>query len=101
MLDNMAEGDTADDFVIDENSLELTQLLDNLREEVKLDESIAMKSAMLLKLLEVSLQTVCTEISLSSKFAYLGHTNINFELMKSNDVDFVNLQWNNLRTITF
>lgn len=54
MFNNVADDDTADDFPIDENNLDLTQLLDNLREEIKFDESIAMKSAMLLKLLEVN-----------------------------------------------
>lgn len=52
---NVAEDDTADDFFIDENALELTQLMENLRGEIKFDESVATKSAMLLKLLEVNL----------------------------------------------
>lgn len=54
MLSNVAEDETVDDFPIDENSLDLNQLLDALREDIKFDETIAMKSAMLLKLLEVS-----------------------------------------------
>lgn len=48
------EIDSADDLFQDENSMDMTRLLDNLREEIKFDENIAMKSAMLLKLLEVS-----------------------------------------------
>lgn len=54
MYNTVAEDDAADDFLIDENSMDFTQLLNNLREEIQFDESIAMKSAMLLKLLEVS-----------------------------------------------
>lgn len=54
MLNSASEGDTADNFVVDENRLDLTQLLNSLRGEIKFDESVAMKSAMLLKLLEVS-----------------------------------------------
>lgn len=55
MFSTVLEDDnTPDDFLIDENSLDFTQLLENLREEIELDENIAMKSAMLLKLLEVS-----------------------------------------------
>lgn len=54
MLNGMLDDDTPDDFLIDENSLDFTQLLDNLRDEIQFDENIAMKSAMLLKLLEVS-----------------------------------------------
>lgn len=43
-----------DDFSTDENSIE--QLLDDLREKIQFDGNIATKSAMLLKLLEVSLK---------------------------------------------
>lgn len=53
MFNAVDEEDAADDFLIDENSLDFTQLMDNLREGIQFDESIAMKSAMLLKLLEV------------------------------------------------
>lgn len=54
LYNTVAEDDAADDFLIDENSMDFNQLLNNLREEIQFDESIAMKSAMLLKLLEVS-----------------------------------------------
>lgn len=47
------DGDLADDFALDGNNLDVSRVLDNLREEIKFDESVAMKSAMLLKLLEV------------------------------------------------
>lgn len=47
------EGDVADDFTLSGNNLDVNRVLDNLRDEIKIDESIAMKSAMLLKLLEV------------------------------------------------
>lgn len=49
---NVAESDTADEFFTDENSIELNQMLENLREKIRSDESVAMKSAILLKLLE-------------------------------------------------
>lgn len=55
VLSNDAKGDTANDFFVDGNNMDLNRLLDNLREEIKFDESIAMKSAMLLKLLEVGI----------------------------------------------
>lgn len=56
--------DEPDEMLLDENNLEINRLLDNLREEIKFDESIAMKSAMLLKLLEVreTLQTLLNAI---------------------------------------
>lgn len=41
--------------LMDTNDINTNQLLDNLREEIKLDEAIAQKSAMLLKMLEVIL----------------------------------------------
>lgn len=47
------EIDSADDSFLDENTMDMTRLLDNLREDIKFDENVAMKSAMLLKLLEV------------------------------------------------
>lgn len=40
----------------DSNSLDLNQILENLRNEIQSEENIAEKSAMLLRLLEVSLQ---------------------------------------------
>lgn len=55
ILSNEANGDAADDFFVDGNNMDLSQVLDNLREEIKFDESIAMKSAILLKLLEVGI----------------------------------------------
>lgn len=47
------EGYVADDLTLNGNSLDVNRVLDNLRDEIKIDETIAMKSAMLLKLLEV------------------------------------------------
>lgn len=49
------DGDVPDEFLLDGNNMEMNRVLDNLREEIKFDENIAMKSAMLLKLLEVSI----------------------------------------------
>lgn len=40
----------------DTNDINTNQLLDNLRGEIKLDEAIAQKSALLLKMLEVILR---------------------------------------------
>lgn len=53
VFNSEADGDVADDFALNGNNLDVSRVLDNLREEIKFDESIAMKSAMLLKLLEV------------------------------------------------
>lgn len=53
-FNNEADGEVPDNFSLDGNSLEMNRVLDNLREEIKFDENIAMKSAMLLKILEVS-----------------------------------------------
>lgn len=47
------DGEVPDEFLLDANNMEMNRVLDNLREEIKFDENIAMKSAMLLKLLEV------------------------------------------------
>lgn len=52
--DLLNENDAVDEILLDENNLEIGRLLDNLRDEIKFDESIAIKSAMLLKILEVS-----------------------------------------------
>lgn len=46
-------GDVADDLISDGSALGMSRVLDDLREEIRNDESIAMKSAMLIKLLEV------------------------------------------------
>lgn len=51
---NNIEGEAVDDIVVDGNNLEINRVLDNLRDEIRFDESVAMKSAVLLKLLEVS-----------------------------------------------
>lgn len=53
VFNSEVDGDIGDDFPLDGNNLGVSRVLDNLREEIKFDESIAMKSAMLLKLLEV------------------------------------------------
>lgn len=66
--DILSEGDVADELYVDENSLDINRLLDNLREEIKYDESIAMKSAMLLKLLEVSGFRRCCEMQFKCEF---------------------------------
>lgn len=42
-----------DETLTDSNNLDINHLMDNLREEIKSDENIAQKSALLLKLLEV------------------------------------------------
>lgn len=86
-MPNVAEGDTADELFTDENSIELTQLFDNLREIIQFDQSIAMKSAMLLKLLEVSLFIWVKLVYISSKLIRLT-------------VGSVNSQWIDLRTVT-
>lgn len=54
------EGDVADDFTMNGNNVDVNRVLDNLRDEIKIDESIALKSAMLLKLLEV-----CTSVEMA------------------------------------
>lgn len=51
---NNIEGETVDEVLVDGNNLEINRVLDNLRDEIRFDESVAMKSAVLLKLLEVS-----------------------------------------------
>lgn len=43
-----------DEPFTDSNNLDINHLMDNLREEIKYDENIAQKSALLLKLVEVS-----------------------------------------------
>lgn len=42
-----------DDATYDTSTLDANHFMDNLRDEIKLDENIAMKSAILLKLLQV------------------------------------------------
>ncbi|XP_031632254.1 uncharacterized protein LOC116346381 [Contarinia nasturtii] len=54
ILNSETDGDVGDDFTVDGNNLELNRVLDELRDEIKFDESLASKSAMLLKLLEVT-----------------------------------------------
>lgn len=48
----------ADDSQYDASTLDSNRFMDNLRDEVKLDENIAMKSAIMLKLLQVRTQFV-------------------------------------------
>lgn len=53
-----------DESTYDSNKVDVNRLMDNLRDEIRIDESIAMKSAILLKMLEVSvknknLHTIC------------------------------------------
>ncbi|XP_055305748.1 uncharacterized protein LOC129570234 isoform X2 [Sitodiplosis mosellana] len=54
IFNSEVEGDVADDFTVNGNNLDVSRMLENLREEIKFDESIAMKSAMLLRLLEAT-----------------------------------------------
>lgn len=72
MFQNMRDDEIVDDVLIDENSLDLPQLLETLREEIKFDETIAMKSALLLKLLEVSKNTLKQPFYYLFR-VYLGH----------------------------
>lgn len=53
-FNNEADGEVPNESLLDGNNMEMNHVLDNLREDIKFDENIAMKSAMLLKLLEVS-----------------------------------------------
>lgn len=63
-LDGLDDGDTqrlSSEPLTDTNDIDTNPLLDNLREEIKLDEVIAQKSALLLKLLEVMFEILFFE----------------------------------------
>lgn len=54
-LDDVDTQNLSNEPLTDTNDIDKNQSLDNLREEIELDEAIAQKSALLLKLLEVIL----------------------------------------------